>query len=94
MGLLGDGLLPFEKPNLVLNDDQLEIIDGLDNLAWDLKTSAPQYIRVKIELNQEYKIAHIIDREIVAKLLQQELEGLTLQTPQQSPQQIPHPNPQ
>lgn len=37
MGLLGDGLLPFKQPNLVPNDGQREIIDGLANLAWDLR---------------------------------------------------------
>lgn len=76
MGLLGDGLPPFKKPNLVPNGGQWEIIDGLPNLAWESRRNTPQYIGVEYEINIKYKIALRIDREIAAERLREELEKL------------------
>lgn len=41
MGLKGDGDFPFEQPNLGPGDDQLEIIDGLGNLPWEVRVDLP-----------------------------------------------------
>lgn len=41
MGLKGDVEFPFEQPNLGPDNDHLEIIDGLDNLAWEVRIDLP-----------------------------------------------------
>lgn len=38
MGLPGDGEFPFEQPDLRSNNEQLEIIDEIESLAWKLQT--------------------------------------------------------
>lgn len=53
MGLKGDDDFPFEQPNLGSNNDQLEIIDGLDNLSWKVRIDLPQYEEVEVIIDNE-----------------------------------------
>lgn len=53
MGLKGDGEFPFEQPNLGPENDQLEIIDGLVNLAWELRIDLPRYEEVESVIDNE-----------------------------------------
>lgn len=43
MGIRGDNEFPFEQPNLGPNNDQLAIIGGLDNLAWEVRVNHALY---------------------------------------------------
>lgn len=52
MGLKGDDDFLFELPNIGPNNDQLEIIDGLDNLSWEV-SDLPQYEEVEVVIDKE-----------------------------------------
>lgn len=53
--------LELKQPNL---GDERKIISSLNNFAWEVKTSAPQYIGVSLILEEEEEIAERIDKQI------------------------------
>ncbi|XP_059075143.1 uncharacterized protein LOC131875132 [Cryptomeria japonica] len=53
--------LEFKQLNL---GDERKIISSLNNFVWEVKTSAPQYIRVSLILEEEEEIAEQIDEQI------------------------------
>lgn len=63
MGIRGDGEFPFEQPNLGPNTDQLQIIDGLDNLSWELRVNHAQYDTVEAIIDDEiWKFVHLDEK--------------------------------
>lgn len=70
--------LEFQQPNL---GDERKIISSLNNLAWEVKTSAPQYIGVTFVLDEEEIVEQIdtqIEAQIERDLLAQELQQVRI----------------
>lgn len=53
MGLPGDGEFTFEKPDLGNKNEQLEIIDELESLAWKLQTDDAQFDKVELVIDNK-----------------------------------------
>lgn len=48
-----EGQVPVEKPNLCIQDEQDDIINQLNSLAWKSQKSLDQYRRVNFVLERE-----------------------------------------
>lgn len=71
MGLKGDDGFPFEQPNLGADDDQLEIIDGLDNLAWEVRIDLPQYEEVEDVIDNKIQKSTCLDTKLAKEIKEQ-----------------------
>ena len=66
-------IFPVLQPNLGFNDDQEDILSGLNNLAWKTKESYAQYMRTCFVLEEEEEKAIEIQVAIERNLLDQRL---------------------
>lgn len=69
----------MEKPNLGPNNDQLEIIEVLDNLAWELRIDFPQYEEVEVILDNEIYKSDWIQRQVEWEIKRQREQEIVRQ---------------
>lgn len=60
MGLPRDREFPFEQRGVGDNNEQLEIIDEIESLAWKLQTNNAQFDKVELVVENEiHKVVRI-----------------------------------